>query len=76
MELRELLEALLEENRELLERLPVPEGLAAYVEELVRAGDGAKLLALLKLAYVIGVQHGAARSSGGGPGPRGPFIQA
>ena len=43
----------------------------------MRAGDAARLLALVKLAYVIGVQHGAARGSGGGsPGPRGPFIQA
>lgn len=74
-------EELLRQNREALKRLPVPPGLAEFVERLVASGDYEGVMTLLKLSYVLGVQQGVAQSHGEEeseetPEDEGPLLKA
>lgn len=49
---------MLEANREGLQQMPFPPGMAEYVDELVKSGQTQEIIALMKLGFLIGVQQG------------------
>jgi hypothetical protein len=55
----EWIKQMLEVNRDALQQMPFPPGLAEYVDELVKSGQTEQIIALMKMGFLIGIQQGA-----------------
>ncbi|GIW25565.1 hypothetical protein [Meiothermus sp.] len=55
----EWIQQMVEANRETLQQMPFPPGLAEYVDELVKSGQTEQIIALMKLSFLVGIQQGA-----------------
>ncbi|MCS7057399.1 MAG: hypothetical protein NZ849_01575 [Meiothermus sp.] len=55
----EWIRQMVEANREALQQMPFPPGLAEYIDELVKAGQTEQIIAMMKMSFLIGVQQGA-----------------
>lgn len=54
----EWIQQMVEANREALQQMPFPPGLAEYVDELVKSGQTEQIIALMKMGFLIGIQQG------------------
>lgn len=68
------IQQMLEVNREALQQMPFPPGLAEYVDQLVKSDQTEQVIALMKMGFLIGIQQGA--SSEEFPGLSPSRIQA
>lgn len=50
---------MVEANRDALQQMPFPPGLAEYIDELVKSGQTEQIIALMKMGFLIGIQQGA-----------------
>ncbi len=55
----EWIQRMVEANREALQQMPFPPGLAEYVDELVKSGQTEQIIALMKMGFLIGIQQGS-----------------
>ncbi|RDI96191.1 hypothetical protein DV704_04580 [Meiothermus sp. QL-1] len=55
----EWIRRMVEANREALQQMPFPPGLAEYVEELVQSGQTEQIIAMMKMSFLLGLQQGA-----------------
>lgn len=61
-EIRKFLETMRERHQEQIDNVELPEGTREYLQSLVDAGDTEKLMFVLKLSYLMGLQTGFAIS--------------
>ncbi len=54
----EWIQQMVEANREALQQMPFPPGLAEYIDELVKSGQTEQIIALIKMGFLIGIQQG------------------
>ncbi|MBO1437507.1 hypothetical protein J3L12_09890 [Meiothermus sp. CFH 77666] len=55
----EWIQQMVEANRDALQQMPFPPGLAEYIDELVKSGQTEQIIALMKMGFLIGIQQGA-----------------
>ena len=55
---REWIEEMLKENREALMQMPFPPGLEEFVQELVSSGQTDRIVSMMKLGFLMGIQQG------------------
>jgi hypothetical protein len=72
---REWIEEMLKENREALLQMPFPPGLEEFVQELVSSGQTERIVSMMKLGFLMGIQQGV-RSDQGQDLPQPSRIQA
>jgi hypothetical protein len=66
----EWIQQMVEANREALQQMPFPPGLAEYVDELVRSGQTEQIITLMKMGFLIGLQQGARSEEIPAPPPK------
>ena len=54
----EWIKQMLEANREGLRQMPFPEGMAEYVDNLVKSGQTQEIIDMMKLGFLMGLQQG------------------
>lgn len=72
---REWIEEMLKENREALMQMPFPPGLEEFVQELVSSGQTDRIVSMMKLGFLMGIQQGV-RAEQGPDLPQPSRIQA
>jgi hypothetical protein len=66
---REWIEEMLKENREALLQMPFPPGLEELVQELVSSGQTERIVSMMKLGFLMGIQQGVRSDQGQVPQP-------
>lgn len=66
----EWIQQMVEANREALQQMPFPPGLAEYVDELVKSGQTEQIIALMKMGFLMGIQQGARSEETPAPPPK------